>query len=184
MLPSPSRPHLRRVVVPFSSTAVDSPLLRSAVRFASPLRAEVMGLFLRDERLLRGAAVLFSREVRRLPAALKERTSEDLERQVRAQIRRVETLLVQDGTRSRSRRAVPASLSCSLLSCTPTSTGGFASFGLFLARFSLFRSALRRAPFPTARSPRALCATCERAAAPPPQSAEAHRGAHCAPPLP
>lgn len=184
MPPSPSRPRLRRVAVLLSSTAIDSSLLRSAVRFAGPLRGEVVGLFLRDERLLRGAAVSFSREVQRLPAALRERTPEDPERQVWAQVRRVETLLVQDGTASRSRRAVPASLSCPLLSCTPTSTGGFASFGLSLARFSLFRSALRRTPFPTARGPRTSCATCERAAAPPPQLAEARRGAHCAPLLP
>ena len=89
------RTSIRRVVLPLPSSVMNLDVLRAAAQLAGQLRAEILGLFLRDETLLRGAAVPFSQEVRRLPATLTERTPKDIERQMQAQIRRVEALLVQ-----------------------------------------------------------------------------------------
>jgi hypothetical protein len=92
---SPEPTDFRRVLLPLPSSTTSGEVLRAVTRLAGQLRADILGLLLKDEAVVRGAAVPFAREVKRLPATIVSCSSEDAERQFQAQVRWAEAILLK-----------------------------------------------------------------------------------------
>jgi len=97
---SPDPTDIRRVLLPLPPSTLDAEAVRVVTRLAGRLRAEILGLFLKDETVGRGAAVPYAREVRRLPAAIVPSSPEGTERQLQAQIRWAEALLRKEARKT------------------------------------------------------------------------------------
>lgn len=79
---------IRRVIACFAAGHAARP--EAVARYARELEAELLGLFIEDVELLRFASLPFAREVGSASASLLSMSLDGLERQLRAQARRVE----------------------------------------------------------------------------------------------
>ena len=93
MVPSPPKGLIERILVALDASAHSRAALEAAVRLAARIDAELAGLFVEDEVLIRMADLPFTRAVRRFPAVAEPSSGLDMERQLEAQARRAERLL-------------------------------------------------------------------------------------------
>jgi nucleotide-binding universal stress UspA family protein len=93
-LEAPSSTRLfRRILVALDDSPHSRAALRMAVRLAADLEAELEGLFIKDENLLRAAQLPFAEEVRTHSVSPKNLTDRRVERQLRYQAERAEATL-------------------------------------------------------------------------------------------
>lgn len=87
----PSR--IRRILVALDASSASLAALEGAAHLAARLDAELRGLFVEDEELLRLAALPFAAEVEIHSATTRPLSAETMEQSLRAQARRAETAL-------------------------------------------------------------------------------------------
>ena len=91
---APSSPRIfRRILVALDDSPHSRAALDMAVRLAADLEAELEGLFVKDENLLRAAQLPFAEEVRAHSVSPKSLTDRRVERQLRYQAERAEAAL-------------------------------------------------------------------------------------------
>jgi nucleotide-binding universal stress UspA family protein len=90
---SEESPPLRRILVALDGSPHSRAALRAAVRLAQPFEAEIEGLFVEDERLLRAARLPFATEVRAYTAPPKRLSDQRMQRQLRYQASHAERAL-------------------------------------------------------------------------------------------
>lgn len=95
--PQSSSRLFRRILVALDASPHSRAALDMAVRLASDLEAEVEGLFIKDENLLRASQLPFAEEVRAHSVSPKRLSNRRVERQLRHQAERAEAAL-QDAT--------------------------------------------------------------------------------------
>jgi len=86
-------PAIQRVVIGFDPAPADAAALRVAVGLAAGLGAQLVGLYVEDERLLRLAGLPFAREVGLHSAQSRPMLPQDVERSLRVQAERVRRLV-------------------------------------------------------------------------------------------
>lgn len=91
---------IRRILVATDASEDASAALEAAVELASALEAEIQGIFVEDERLLRAGRLPLCREVSLFSKEPRRLDNRDLERQLRAHARRVQGQLQQVAERS------------------------------------------------------------------------------------
>jgi len=91
---APSSPSLfHRILVAFDNSPHSRAALDVAVQLAADLEAELEGLFIKDEKLLRAAQLPFAEEVRAHSVSPKSLTDRRVQRQLRYQAERAEATL-------------------------------------------------------------------------------------------
>ena len=88
-VPSSSR-IFRRILVAFDNSPHSRAALQMAVRLAADLEADLEGLFIKDQKLLRAAQLPFAKEVRAHSVAPKRLSDRRVQRQLRHQAERAE----------------------------------------------------------------------------------------------
>jgi hypothetical protein len=86
-------PAIQRVVIGFDPAPADAGALRVAVGLAAGLGAQLVGLYVEDERLLRLAGLPFAREYGLHSAQSRPMLPQDVERSLRVQAERVRRLV-------------------------------------------------------------------------------------------
>lgn len=84
---------IKRILVPLDASRHSLAALESAIELAAGLRAELEGLFVEDENLLRLSDFPFAREVNLFSVSPRKLSREELERHVRIQARQVREAL-------------------------------------------------------------------------------------------
>jgi nucleotide-binding universal stress UspA family protein len=92
---SEALPSLRRILVAIDGSPHSRAALDAAVRLAVAFEAEVEGLFVEDERLLRASRLPFVKEVRAYTAPPKRLSDDRMQRQLRRRVGHVERALRQ-----------------------------------------------------------------------------------------
>lgn len=90
---SEDSPSLRRILVAINGSPHSRAALDAAVRLAVAFEAEVEGLFVEDERLLRASRLPFAKEVRAYTAPPRRLSDDRMQRQLRRRAERVERAL-------------------------------------------------------------------------------------------
>lgn len=90
---SEDSPSLRRILVAINGSPHSRAALDAAVRLAVAFEAEVEGLFVEDERLLRASRLPFVKEVRAYTVPPKHLSDDRIQRQLRRRAKRVERAL-------------------------------------------------------------------------------------------
>jgi nucleotide-binding universal stress UspA family protein len=89
----PEERTIRRILVALDASRHSVAALEAAAELAADLEAELLGLYVEDVNLLHAAALPFTREVRYLARAATELNDAAMQRQLRAQARRVRRAL-------------------------------------------------------------------------------------------
>jgi nucleotide-binding universal stress UspA family protein len=97
---SEADPSLQRILVALDASPHSQAALDAAVRLATDLGAEVEGLFVEDETLLRAAQLPFAEEVRASTTSPKALTDQRMQRQLRYQAEYAEQTLRRAGERA------------------------------------------------------------------------------------
>ena len=103
MTEDPLRSHIRRILVALDASSGSLAALEGAAILAARLNAELLGLFVEDEDLLRLAALPFAEEVEVHSATTRPLTAETMEQRMRAQARRAAEALSLAAHRHRVR---------------------------------------------------------------------------------
>ena len=90
---SEDSPSLRRILVAINGSPHSRAALDAAVRLAVAFEAEVEGLFVEDERLLRASRLPFAKEVRAYTTPPRRLSDDRMQRQLRRRAERVERAL-------------------------------------------------------------------------------------------
>jgi nucleotide-binding universal stress UspA family protein len=96
-------PVIRRILVALDASAGSTAALEGAALLAARLNADLLGLFVEDEDLLRLAALPFAQEVEIHSARTRPMQAEDMEQRLRAQAHRAEQALSTAADRHRLR---------------------------------------------------------------------------------
>ena len=94
---------IRRILVALDASPHSEAALDAAAQLAAQLRAELQGLFVEDVNVLRLAQLPFAREVGFFTTSRRRVETRDLERQLRAQARRVEERMTEIAERDQLR---------------------------------------------------------------------------------
>lgn len=84
---------IRRILVALDASPHSRAALEAAAALAAAVHAELKGIFVKDEDLIRMAESVLAHEVRRFPAGLEPSSGRRLERQLQAEARKAEQMM-------------------------------------------------------------------------------------------
>lgn len=96
----PSEPTIQRIIVAIDASLHSQAALKAAADLAARLEAELVGIFVEDENLLRMANLPFTQEVRLYSTNVATCSRENIRRQLKAQARKAERLVAAAARRA------------------------------------------------------------------------------------